>query len=638
MPDSATGGRLIGVLLAGQSGLAAVLLAVTRPGPWWPGVALCLALPAAGLLAAASESRRRRRFPAPSTDPGSRDAPRPPSAPAGDVPTGNAPADTHLLALSGPVRARSVERRGGRVGVAEDSGGWFAVAELAERTDLRPDAARRPPVAVLRRIFQGAGDPSAVQVVEHILPGPSGLLPDGVPVVGSYRQLAAGHPTAAQHISWLCVRVDACGGAIAANRRGGGPDAAASTTASAMLRARRILRSSGFTYRILDAQELGFVLDAAGLVPGSPATVHDQRGALLADGLHQVCYLVGGEPGGEPVGPTLAAGSPAVAVTSSLTIGGTSDSSYARQLVRLLASADHVDASDRALREQARRTGHHVRRLDDRHPVAAYAAGPTAAALPPTGGYATAALAVGLDPIGAPWWPLTPPGASSARDPAGAGATTTSQSAVGLRLGQDVDQNPSVVRLFRRRPTEVVLVGGDGIARLLAGRALACGALVCVRTDGAAQWHAFAAASGVPDRVRLDLAPPPAGNPQQPTLIVVEQTDKLTVSDGLRPWQTRLTVLPRLTSHDTRRLAGAQLVVLGRLSTEEAEIVADVLDMTGDTPRALTRLPDEMVALVGGGVNSYVWLDLTEWERRFGGPGETEVATVAAAGAPGSGR
>jgi hypothetical protein len=84
---------------------------------------------------------------------------------------------------------------------------------------------------------------------------------------------------------------------------------------------------------------------------------------------------------------------------------------------------------------------------------------------------------------------------------------------------------------------------------------------------------------------------------------------------GLRPWQTRLTVLRQLTAAGAHRMADVHLAILRRLTDDEAGIAVTALGMTGDTPRSLTRLPDAMVALVGGGVNSYTWLEQTDWER-----------------------
>ncbi|GAB3158632.1 hypothetical protein GCM10027290_62190 [Micromonospora sonneratiae] len=598
-------GRRIAALLAAEVVLAVVLLVVAQPGTWWPWAALGLALPCVGVLVAQPSYRSRTRF---------RSGPTGAARPVG---AGPAPTDGQQT-LDGPVRTRVVERGSGKVGVAEDGGGWFALAELGSPTDLRPDAARRPPVAVLARIFQGQADPSAVQVVVHTLPGPDALLADDAPAVDSYRHLTAGMPTAAQQISWVCVRVDACEGTVAAGQRGDDPEQPARMAAAAMLRASRLLRQAGFGCRILDDRELAVALATTGLVPRSPTPPREQRTALVVDGLRQVGYSV--EPG-SAAGPDQSAfdstALPAVAVTTSTTVVDTPDGPAVRHLLRIVAPAHRIGACDTSVRAHARRTGWTVRRLDGRHAVTAYAAGPTAASLPPSGSYATAATAAGLDPVGVPWLAMADPSTP---------VPVESYPAVGLCLGHDVDQRPSVVRLFRRRPTEVAMVGGATAARVVAARAVASGVRVYVRTDRPADWQALASATGVPDRLQVGAdrlqvgAEPPPVDPQQPILIVDElAADVMAVSDGLRPWQTRLVVLRRLTPQNARRVAGAQLAILGRLTEEEAGIAAGALGMTGDTPRALTRLPDEMVALVGGGVNSYVWLALTDWERTLGG-------------------
>jgi hypothetical protein len=276
-----------------------------------------------------------------------------------------------------------------------------------------------------------------------------------------------------------------------------------------------------------------------------------------------------------------------------------------RRLVRLTVPVNDLRSGDHALRTAAQSTGVKLSRLDGRHGPAAYSAGPTCASLPPSGGYATAGAAAGLDALGIGWQPLAGEGTTAPREPG---------TPVGLMIGRDVDRQPTVVRLFRPGPTEVSLVGGLPMAQILVLRALAVGARVYVRTGHAEQWAGLGPMTGHHDQVIIGVDPLPPGNPHQPVL-VVDELDPGATRVGLRPWQTRLTVLRELTPAGAHRLTEAHLAIMRRLTDDEAEIAVNALGMTGDTPRSLTRLPDAMVALVGGGVNSYTWLEPTEWER-----------------------
>ncbi len=59
----------------------------------------------------------------------------------------------------------------------------------------------------------------------------------------------------------------------------------------------------------------------------------------------------------------------------------------------------------------------------------------------------------------------------------------------GLMVGRNRHGDPAVVRLFRSRPTRVLLVGGVSGAQLVAMRALGMGARVVVRTDRPSAWE-----------------------------------------------------------------------------------------------------------------------------------------------------
>ncbi|WP_281899362.1 type VII secretion protein EccE [Phytohabitans aurantiacus] len=504
------------------------------------------------------------------------------------------------------LRIRTVERGGLSVGVAQDTGGWFAVAELAPRLDLRPESAPLPPLAAVARVFADGRDPTAVQLVSHTIAAPSTLLPPESPVLESYQRLTAGESTVAHQVSWVCVRVDACDGAAVVARHGGDREAPARAAAAAILRVSRTLRVSGVSCRVLDARELGEALQLAGV-------------GGVAGGMAEVCYGVDDVP--SPLA-TAVATAPAAVATVATTIVSGPRGLRARRLVRVVAPERDVRLCDTAVQAGAIRAGVALTRLDGRQAPAAYAAGPTGAALPPSGGYAVAGAAAGLDPLDVPWHPVT----QDAGEPAGPAAS------VGVLFGRDVDRRATVVRLFRPWPTEMVVIGGRATAQVLALRALAVGAQVCVRTARYAEWTALAQAARCPDRLVVGAEPPRVAAPYRPTLVVDDlDPDGATTRAPLGPWQARLTVATRLSPAGARRLAEAHLAVLHRIGEDEADVAARALGMTGDTPRALTRLPDDMVALVGGGVNSYTWLEATEWERTVTGAPAPLAPTAAVA-------
>jgi hypothetical protein len=196
-------------------------------------------------------------------------------------------------------------------------------------------------------------------------------------------------------------------------------------------------------------------------------------------------------------------------------------------------------------------------------------------------------------------------------------------------LGNDAEQGPVVIRLFREQPTEVVLVGGGWAARLLVLRAFGLGARALVRTAFQG-WEGFGqTAAGQDERLRVGRGEPvvPKGSatPHQPMLLVDDLGEGQPPSrPALGPWQSRLTVLRQLTAFGLPLLAEANVVVLQRLSQEETTAAAAVLGLAGDTARLLQMMYDDMLALIGGGVNRYLWTAPTESEAAIlGAPART---------------
>ncbi|WP_433215111.1 hypothetical protein ACQP00_05260 [Dactylosporangium sp. CS-047395] len=233
----------------------------------------------------------------------------------------------------------------------------------------------------------------------------------------------------------------------------------------------------------------------------------------------------------------------------------------------------------------------------------------------------------------------------------------------GMLLGVDYQREPVPIRLFRTEPTYVTLVGGVWALRILVFRALALGARVLVTTADPRPWQGLGEwATGRPDRLLLGPAhhPPATSSPRTPLLVVTDgtqhdhqppatstlRTPPRTVNDEtqpravtdetqpravteetqaeLGPWQTRITVVHELTQERANTLLGADLVMLQRLTAAEAAVAraaaGTALKLSARDASRLQEMTPEMLALLGGGANRYVWLAPTSIEQQFHGP------------------
>ncbi|WP_131785296.1 hypothetical protein [Protofrankia symbiont of Coriaria ruscifolia] len=231
----------------------------------------------------------------------------------------------------------------------------------------------------------------------------------------------------------------------------------------------------------------------------------------------------------------------------------------------------------------------------------------------------------------------------------------------GLILGADRYQQPVRVRFFRPEPTRVTLLSRAWAGKLIVFRALALGARVTVVTTEPREWDGFGErATGHGDRLRALTVEQPltlAATAQRPVLLVHDLgMVGASAPPPLGPWQTQLTILrqldrsgipstarglgppgpprpappageePRTRKEHDRAAVGplvreSHLVVLQRLGGVEAALVGGALRLPGHTVRFLQSMADDMVALVGDGVDRHVWLRQTDVERGYtGGP------------------
>lgn len=196
----------------------------------------------------------------------------------------------------------------------------------------------------------------------------------------------------------------------------------------------------------------------------------------------------------------------------------------------------------------------------------------------------------------------------------------------GLVLGLDAHRLPAVVRLFREQSTRVTLVGGMYAVRLLVLRALGFGARVIVQTERPAAWQAWPAwVTGRADRVVFATTTEAvtAGGTADSPALVVQDTGHVphATPPHLGPWQTQLTVLPQLTAYGFAALGESDVLICQRLRADEAAAAGSVLRFGAQLLGELQNLPDDVIALRGGGTDRYVWLDPSPVERdALGGP------------------
>jgi hypothetical protein len=194
----------------------------------------------------------------------------------------------------------------------------------------------------------------------------------------------------------------------------------------------------------------------------------------------------------------------------------------------------------------------------------------------------------------------------------------------GLIVGRNRSGAFVPVRLLRAEPTRIALIGGLWAARLLVFRCLGLGAVVNVMTGNPSRWFGFDQMAGTPGRVHLNTfgatANPPSGSLQP--VVHVYDTGPTTPAERPRlgPWQTQLTVLPRLQPNGAPIVTEANIVLLQRLSAQEATLCESILHQPEQTTQLLQRMHDDMVAIIAPGAEGYVWLAPTSVESELFGP------------------
>jgi len=193
----------------------------------------------------------------------------------------------------------------------------------------------------------------------------------------------------------------------------------------------------------------------------------------------------------------------------------------------------------------------------------------------------------------------------------------------GLVIGQEGQQQPVVVQLFRNRPGYLGVFAAAYVVRLLAFRALALAAQVAVLTPRPAVWQPLAGAAPpgwvVPGPPGAPT--PPAGTPIGPSLVV----DDAGMGEGqlrsdLGAWQTQVVLRPFATPQMASQLRSFDLVVLQRTQPEAVPPLQVSFGLPEQTALWLPQMPDDTVAVISPGQVRFVNLAPTAAERTAFGP------------------
>ncbi|MGH3435205.1 MAG: hypothetical protein ACRDRN_01915 [Sciscionella sp.] len=200
----------------------------------------------------------------------------------------------------------------------------------------------------------------------------------------------------------------------------------------------------------------------------------------------------------------------------------------------------------------------------------------------------------------------------------------------GMLLGSGMNGEPLSVSVLRPAPTRIVCVGGLYLARQVALRAMATGAWVVVSTARPAAWQVLSKAAGAGP----DGRPTPLVQIRRLTPVELprptEDGPLLVVHDGgptpqelfppRSPWQTTVYVLPYLHPQAGAVANTADLVLMQRLPTGQAQLATRIWRLPPPLIQQLTSLKDDQVVALGRNLWRPLRLVTTPKERQILGP------------------
>lgn len=201
----------------------------------------------------------------------------------------------------------------------------------------------------------------------------------------------------------------------------------------------------------------------------------------------------------------------------------------------------------------------------------------------------------------------------------------------GVFMGTDSENQPVSASIMQPVPARMVTVGGLYLARQIAMRAMATGAVVIVATGRPAAWKVLEQATGGSEDGRppalqirrLAHSDLPRSTEEVPVLVV---HDGGAVPQELfrprAPWQTTMYLLPYLhpqVSHGPVARA-SDLVMIQRLPLNQAQLAGRMWNLNPQQVQGLTQLEDDKVISLGDRTWHLITLTTGQRERDLLGP------------------
>jgi type VII secretion protein EccE len=524
------------------------------------------------------------------------------------------PAVVALASLAPRLTIRAVPDRGRTVGVGQDREGWFAAVALGTWDDVWGQRDVRLELERLSRLLDESVMPvSSLQVLTYQTVTPSAFV-DDTAAARSYRELLGSEGCPVEQAVWLSVRLSPADAAEAAATRGGGMEGVDRAMAATVGRIEKILASAGIANQALDAdglrEAMSFCAGLESLPPtgGNNNLPRERWSSWSVGGMTHACFTVthwAQDPSADLVRQL--AQVPGFGVAVAMILRPYGERAGLLGLVRVSAPSDRLRVAVRQLNRVAGRLGLRLRRLDGEHGPGVYATTPTG------GGDARAMTAAS--------WRAAPK--------EGLRRLFAAAGPAGVIVGRDHPGAVAPVRLLRPQPTRVALVGGYWAARLVVLRSLAAGAMVEVITADPIRWAGLAEGAGAGSRFRItrtgELAPPlvPLGSARP--VVQVNDGGRSMERPDLGAWHTSMTIVTTLTSNTAAALADANVVLLQRLTPQEADACVAALRLPPDASTKLQQIHDDMVVAVVAGDMHFLWFATTSVEGDLLGPARRDT-------------
>ncbi|MGO1972227.1 MAG: hypothetical protein ACTH2Q_04640 [Propionibacteriaceae bacterium] len=170
----------------------------------------------------------------------------------------------------------------------------------------------------------------------------------------------------------------------------------------------------------------------------------------------------------------------------------------------------------------------------------------------------------------------------------------------GLLLGEG-EHGPVTIRLFRSRPTRLLLHVPDYISWLLAYRCISLGAHLSVFAQDPRRWQGMVAAvhssGGTAELLGKDDVPPSSGRPYRPSLVVDDADFYDGVQNPLGHWQALLMTSDAAASGAVFSLRSSDMALISPCPDRVAENLRRAYALTARQLAKCSNLADNEVLL-----------------------------------------